>query len=198
MDWVGVFAKVSKSARASSGEAVVARLLTAVRIGFASVLGSPRQCRERRSRRGRGPPSATCARATSGDRAERSVRRRCRVVMRRQEPGRAGRANLRGRPWGHPSPLCVDPTRVHVSSRDSCGPGTFENAPQDPCCVGGVSYALDYESRGRSGSQRQTEAPSYRDPVPPLSGTTGTPHRVCHAVDGFQPLRYGPAVSHTR
>jgi hypothetical protein len=167
MDYVGVFAKVSKSARASSGGVAAVRLLTTVRIAVASVLGSLREGRERRSRRGRGPPLATCARATSGDGVEWPAHDLRRIVMRPRGWKRPLRGICEDHRRGHPSPLVVDPTRVHAALSEPCGPGTFQNAPQDPCCVRGLSCALDDESRGRPARRDRPRHPRIGIPYPP-------------------------------
>jgi hypothetical protein len=76
-----------------------------------------------------------------------------------------------------PSPLGIDPTPVHAALSEPYGPGTSQNAPQDPCCVGGMSCALDCESRGERRRDRPRQplrgvrlAPAgYR--IPPRSAT---------------------------
>jgi hypothetical protein len=143
--WVGVCSIVLKSARASSGGVAVANTLPTVRIAFAPVLGLPNQCCWNENGGGEVTPERLRADCSDG----RDSARRSRSTCGHGEAAvSASGGSLRGWPWVHPSPLGVDPTRVHVALSEPYGPGTFQNAPPYPCYIGGLSYALDCESRG--------------------------------------------------
>ena len=124
--------------------------------------------------------------------AESSVRSAQCAAMRYRSLVADGSRGLAGTSRPHSYAPGIDPTWVHGSARGMCWPGTFKNAPRYPCYTRAVAWLPDNESRGRSGSQRQTEATSWRCLTPPLVALAERRVEYCHGMEGFQPLRHAP------
>jgi hypothetical protein len=133
-------------------------------------------------------PSDACVWATSVDSGGLPAHALRRIVMRQRGWRRPLRGICEDHRRGHPSPLVVDPTRVHAALSEPCGPGTFQNAPQDPCCVRGLSCALDYESRGQVARTDSVGHPLMSVHYPPTPAPWEHCVAHCHGMEGFPPL----------
>lgn len=132
MDWVGAFAEVSKSARLDRGSGGSERVDDSV-VRSRSGAGFAEAVLLERGRWGRGRPRAVACRLLGwqGIRTPVSIDLwpwgSCCVRDWRE---------FAAMTLGHPSPLVIDPTRVHATLSDPCLPGTFQNAPPYPYYTG--------------------------------------------------------------